>query len=189
MAIQWLVLPQRCGDLEVSFIFFASPMLFHERQLFIRHWWPLLLVPAVAVAVLLLVVPAKPEADTSWPAVVGPLLGLAGMAFLVLLRLETRLDQTGAHYRLFPLQWRWQVRPWPELTSAYVRSYDPLGEYGGWGLKGSSNHRALNIAGSHGLQLELHNGKRLLLGTQRPAEVIQLLQQLGVPGQVTTPAC
>jgi hypothetical protein len=69
-----------------------------------------------------------------------------------------------------------------------VRAYDPLGEYGGWGLKGSSGNRALNIAGDQGLQLELQNGQRLLLGTQRPAEVTQALHQLGVPGQSTASA-
>ena len=161
-------------------------MLFQERQWFIRHWWPLLLVPAVVVAVLLSVVPAKPQAD-NWTAVAGPLLGIAGAAYLLVLHLETRLDQTGAHYRLFPLQWRWQAQPWPEVSRAYVRSYDPLSEYGGWGLKGKASNRALNIAGSQGLQLELHGEKRLLLGTQRAAAVTAFLQQSGVLGHDGTP--
>jgi hypothetical protein len=159
-------------------------MLFQERQLFIRHWWPLLLVPAVMVTVLLLVVPPKPgPAAFTWLKAVGPLLGLAGVVLLLALRLETRLDRAGAHYRLFPLQWQWRVRPWSEVSRAYVRAYDPLGEYGGWGLKGKSSNRALNISGSQGLQLELQTGHRLLLGTQRPAEVMQVLQHFGVPDQ------
>jgi hypothetical protein len=67
---------------------------------------------------------------------------------------------------------------WPEVARAYLRRYDPLGEYGGWGIKGTSQNRAYNIANEEGLQLELHNGRRLLLGTQRPTELAQALATL-----------
>jgi hypothetical protein len=155
-------------------------MLFQERQLFIRRWWPLLLSPLVVIGTLLVALPSKSAFSLTWPGVLAPLLVLVAVALLLLLRLETRLDPAGAHYRLFPLQMRWRTQPWPAVARAYVRAYDPLSEYGGWGLKGTSANRALNISGDQGLQLELRGGQRLLLGTQRPAEVAQALQQLGV---------
>ncbi|GAA4376011.1 hypothetical protein GCM10023186_09410 [Hymenobacter koreensis] len=103
------------------------------------------------------------------------------IAFLLLtLRLEIRLDETGVHYRLAPLHRSWRHKAWAEISRVQVRSYDPLGEYGGWGLKGTSRNRALNIAGSEGLQLELRDGTRLLLGTQRPAELRQALATLNI---------
>ncbi|MBF9219855.1 hypothetical protein [Hymenobacter ruricola] len=157
-------------------------MLFQERQVFIRRWWPLLLGPIVLIGALLLAVPPKGAFPLNWLGALGAAAVLAGVALLLTLRLETRLDQAGAHYRLFPLQWQWRSRSWAEIARAYVRAYDPLSEYGGWGLKGSARNRALNISGDQGLQLELTNGQRLLLGTQRPTEVAQALQQLGVPG-------
>ncbi|MDO7846858.1 hypothetical protein Q5H92_10860 [Hymenobacter sp. M29] len=161
-------------------------MLFQERQVFIRRWWPLLLAPVIVVGTLVWLVPAKPfHAD--WPAVVAGVAVALGIALLLTLRLETRLDDAGAHYRLFPLQWSWRLRPWTEVTQAYVRAYDPLGEYGGWGLKGRSSNRALNISGDQGLQLVLRDGNRLLLGTQRPAEITQALGQLAVSGLSTVP--
>ncbi|GAB3725152.1 hypothetical protein GCM10027594_06420 [Hymenobacter agri] len=160
-------------------------MLFQERQVFIRRWWPLLLVPVVVVAALLWLLPAKPfHAD--WSAGVAGIAVALGVGLLLTLRLETRLDAAGAHYRLFPLQWRWQVRPWPEIAQANVRTYDPLGEYGGWGLKGTRRNRAYSISGDQGLQLVLRDGTRLLLGTQRPAEITQALTQLKVPGVAQT---
>ncbi|MBD2724289.1 hypothetical protein [Hymenobacter armeniacus] len=166
-------------------------MLFQERQVFVRRWWPLLLTPAVVVTTLLWLVPAKgaPSATSDMVAgMVAATMGLLGIGLLLMLRLETRLSKTGVYYRLFPLHWRWQLWPWAEITQAFVRSYDPLGEYGGWGLKGSRRNRAYNISGDQGLQLVLRNGNRLLLGTQRPAEITQVLTQLGVPGQSATPA-
>ncbi|MDO7852930.1 hypothetical protein [Hymenobacter convexus] len=159
-------------------------MLFQERQLFIRRWWPLLLTPAVVIITLVWLLPAKPfRAD--WSAVVAGVVVLLSVCLLLTLRLETRLDAAGAHYRLFPLQWTWRSRPWASIAQAYVRAYDPLGEYGGWGLKGRSSNRALNISGDQGLQLVLRDGNRLLLGTQRPAEITQALGQLAIPGLST----
>jgi hypothetical protein len=89
---------------------------------------------------------------------------------------------------LFPLQWAWHSQPWTDIEQAYVRAYDPLSEYGGWGLKGTRYNRAFNISGDQGLQLVLHDGNRLLLGTQRPTEITQALSQLHVPGLNTVPA-
>lgn len=163
-------------------------MLFQERQVFIGRWWPLLLVPTVVMSTLLWAVPAKPApiaiSDTV-ASIVAAAMAMLGISLLLALRLETRLSKTGVHYRLFPLHWRWQLWPWPEIAQAYVRSYDPLSEYGGWGLKGSRRNRAYNISGDLGLQLVLRNGNRLLLGTQRPAEITQVLGQLAVPGRTT----
>ena len=94
-----------------------------------------------------------------------------------LLRLDTRLDTRGISYQMRPLR---QARlDWAQIRSAQVRQYSPIGEYGGWGFRGLySQNRALNVAGNHGLQLELADGRRLLLGTQRPDELRQVLAQL-----------
>lgn len=162
-------------------------MLFQERQVFVRRWWPLMMGPLVVVGTLLVAVPPKSGFPLTWPAAVGPVVVLACVALLLLLRLETCLDRAGAHYRLFPLQRQWRMQPWAEVARAYVRTYDPLSEYGGWGLKGTAQNRALNMAGDQGLQLELRNGQRLLLGTQRPAEIVQWLAQQAVPGLDTVP--
>jgi hypothetical protein len=164
-------------------------MLFRERQSFVRQWWPLLLGPAVLVPILVFLVPSHGSPlHLSWPGIIGPVVVVLGITLLLTLRLDTRLDSAGAHYRLFPLQWQWRSQAWAEVARAYVRAYDPLSEYGGWGLKGTARNRALNMSGDQGLQLELQNGRRLLLGTQRPAEVAQALSQLGVPGQGAAPA-
>jgi hypothetical protein len=161
-------------------------MLFQERQVFMRRWWPLLLVPTVVIATLLWLVPAKPfHAD--WSAAVAGVAVVLSIGLLLTLRLETRLDAAGIHYRLFPLQWAWRSRPWAEVAQAYVRAYDPLAEYGGWGLKGSRSNRAYNIAGDQGLQLVLRDGNRLLLGTQRPAEITRVLSQLAVHSSNAAP--
>jgi len=148
--------------------------LFAERQWLLRHWWPLLLLPTLLIPLLLWLVPAHGTPPPWW------IFALAGLALCLVagLVLDVRLDTAGAHYRLRPLQWRWRHIAWAEVAHAYLRRYDPLGEYGGWGIKGTTQNRAYNIANDEGLQLELRDGRRVLLGTQRPAELIQALATL-----------
>lgn len=113
----------------------------------------------------------------------GPAAAALIVVFFVSLRLDTRLDAAGIHYRLTPLQLKWQHRPWTEVSHAYIRTYDPLTEYGGWGIKGVAANRAYNVAGAEGLQLVLTNGKRLLIGTQHPDEIRYFIAQMAVAGE------
>ena len=110
-------------------------------------------------------------------AVIGPLLVGALFYFM---KLETRVDGTGIYYRFFPLHLTEQTILWDEVASVTLRKYNSLKEYGGWGLRYSfKKGRAVNIKGKTGLQLELKNGKKLLIGTQKPEELKQVLQELG----------
>lgn len=69
---------------------------------------------------------------------------------------------------------------WEQIDSAYVRSYNPIGEYGGWGIRGGklwskSKGKAINVSGDIGIQLELKNGDKLLIGTQKKEEARSVL--------------
>ena len=157
----------------------ATPSIeFTERQTFLRHWWPLLLLPVVIT-----VVPALLQYSGHWPqnrgaAWIGPVTAAVITVLFFLVRLDTRLDGSGVYYRLSPLHRKWQHQPWATISRASVRTYDPLAEYGGWGLKGSATNRTYNVAGTDGLQLELTDGRRILLGTQQPALLGKVLADL-----------
>jgi hypothetical protein len=151
-----------------------SPVVFYESQGFLRPWWWLLLV----LALLPVGIAALSHGPARWSPgpLVLPVLLVAGL--FAWLRLDTRLDAQGLTYRMRPLGWT--RLDWSQIRTAQVRTYSPLGEYGGWGIRGLfAQNRALNVAGSQGLQLELTDGRRLLLGTQRPEELQQALAQLG----------
>jgi hypothetical protein len=98
--------------------------------------------------------------------------------FLFTSRLETKLDEHGISYRLFPFQLKTRFIAWDEISSAQVRKYDPLGEYWGWGIKGTRKNRAINIAGDVGLQLELKNGRKLLIGTLQKEEMEEVVENI-----------
>jgi hypothetical protein len=56
-----------------------------------------------------------------------------------------------------------------------ARTYKPLSEYGGWGIKYGRSGWAYNIIGDQGVQLELDNGKRILIGSQHAEELEQAI--------------
>jgi hypothetical protein len=94
-------------------------------------------------------------------------------------RLETVIDLEGISVRLFPLHLKFKCFLWQDIEKIYVREYAPLSEYGGWGLRYSVNHgKAYNVSGNQGVQLFFTNGKKLLIGTQKPEEITAILKQI-----------
>lgn len=54
-----------------------------------------------------------------------------------------------------------------------MRLYRPIKEFGGWGMRtafNGKNGKAYNVSGNVGIQLELKNGSKTLLGTQKGKE-------------------
>ncbi len=93
-------------------------------------------------------------------------------------KLFTRIDEKGIHYRFLPLHGRLRTISWNEIKSAHVRKYDAISEYGGWGIKGffRKHGKAINVKGNIGIQLELKNSKKILIGTQKESEAKQVLE-------------
>jgi hypothetical protein len=106
-----------------------------------------------------------------------PLLTL----FLMSIRLETQITDTEVKGRLWPFHLSWKVFPYKDLQSAEIRQYSPILEYGGWGWRLSIIGRGIawNIAGNQGLQLVFHNGRKLLIGTQKPEALQAALKGAG----------
>jgi hypothetical protein len=61
-----------------------------------------------------------------------------------------------------------------------VVKYNPISDYGGWGVRLSRNGKAFNVKGEFGLKLYFDNRKPLLIGTQKPEELKKILESLEV---------
>lgn len=95
----------------------------------------------------------------------------------IIIRLNLIIDGDGVHVKLFPFHFSYRTFRWNEIEKIYVRKYKPISEYGGWGLKGYRNNRAINLSGDMGLQLELKSGKKVLIGTVHAEELSQFIQK------------
>ena len=111
--------------------------------------------------------------------IVAALLGLALPAFFLWFKLETTIYPDRVEIRMAPLTRR--VIRASEIAGAEARTYRPLREFGGWGIRGWGANKAYNMSGDQGVQLVLTNGNRILIGTQHPQEleaaITSILQQ------------
>lgn len=99
----------------------------------------------------------------------GFLLILGLFLFFRFNRFDTRIDEEGVHYKIFPFQWSYRTYAWENLNEAYLRNYDAINEYGGFGYRLGlfGKGRAFIFGGDYGLQLN-YQGRKILLGTQQP---------------------
>lgn len=159
-------------------------ILFSERQYFRQWWlWALLLIPACLVFYGLYVQLVKGVPFGNNPTNDEMLLVLAAFMLIMLvvfyfMSLQVELTRAGIRYRFFPF-FGSRFIAWEEVAVAEVRQYQPIKEYGGWGLRYGSGGAAYNVSGNMGLQLVLRkNNKRILLGTQQPDALKQALQKM-----------
>ena len=97
------------------------------------------------------------------------LLGIGLPAIVFWLRMETTVYSDRVDVRFWPLTHR--VIHASEIAGGGARTYSPLREYGGWGIRGFARNRAYNVSGNQGVQLILKNGNRVLIGTRQPREL------------------
>lgn len=168
-------------------------VLFTEQQRF-NQWWLWLLLACISGVFLF---------GLYWQVVLGKHYGnhpmsntglyltnalvLLLLLFFRILKLETQITKEGLDVRFYPLHFNTRHYSWADIKDVTVRAYSPIGEYGGWGLRTGSGGGAFNVSGDQGIQLVFKNGRRLLIGTNKPEEVARVLavfreEKISYPG-------
>ena len=106
------------------------------------------------------------------------LISFFSLGIFFFFELETKVDQEGIQYRFKPFHRRRRHILWTEVAEVTVKTYRPIMDYGGWGIRKGRKGSAYNVFGNQGLALVLKSGKRVLFGTQRPEELRRLIKQL-----------
>lgn len=96
-------------------------------------------------------------------------------------RLDTIIKEDGIYVQFFPIHLRAKHYTRSTLKKSFVRQYAPIAEYGGWGLRigAGGKGRAFSVSGDKGLQLEFTDNKKLLIGTNKPDELTEVLKRIG----------
>lgn len=153
--------------------------IFKEEQTYKGTWVMYLIlmleIPTlVLVSVLVLTAETnKQEAIFGLGAVI--LIMMIAMVFVFNLKLETRIDDNGIHYRYFPLI-KWRNITKNQIRSAAVISFNPLSDHGGWGIKGNSTTKAYTVIGERGLLLDINEKKKIVIGTQKSHELSEFIE-------------
>jgi hypothetical protein len=103
---------------------------------------------------------------------------LAILAAVVTMRQSTRVSTDAVTVR-FGFVYRTRI-PLAEIRQAEAVVYRPIAEYGGWGIRGFGKRRALNTRGNCGVLLTRMDGSTILIGSQKPRELLSALGQAGV---------
>jgi hypothetical protein len=145
---------------------------FTETQCF-RQWWLWALMGACFLIVTIPLLTTEAGDDPfAWGGVV--VLVLVSL-LLYGWRLDTRLDTDGIHYRVFPM-FSWRTIPWSGINSVAVGTYS----FVGYGIRLGFDGWVYNIAGKWGLRIVQTKGHVTTIGTQRPDELREFLQQTPV---------
>lgn len=157
--------------------------IFKEEQRFTQLWLIVLIGVSMIVPLGIIITTYIKEPDSfstlEFIAILGIMAVASGIIFIF--KLSSRIDEQGFHYKFFPFHRTFRLIAWHEVQSAYLRNYDAISEYGGWGLKGGalwnrSNGTAIYVSGDIGIQLELKNGKKILIGTQKQHDAQAVLE-------------
>jgi hypothetical protein len=164
-----------------------NEILFTERQKFTQWWLWLILLGINSLFLFGLfkqVVSGQQFGDkpmSNSGLLIATSITIILTIFFVNFRLDTIIRQDGIYVRFFPFHLKFKQYTWDTLTKSFVRQYSPITEYGGWGLRLGLFGKgiAFNVSGNKGLQLEFNDNKKLLIGTNKPEELTEILNKIG----------
>jgi len=150
---------------------------FREEQKIVQVWWTTLIITAIVALIwysfiqqIILGQPFGTNPGPDW--MVWLLWLLFGIGFPIvwaMIKLIVEVKDDHVLIRYYPLTTR--KIPFFDIQHVEARTYNPIREYGGWGLRGWGNKRAYNVSGDKGVELELQNGQMIMIGSQKPEEL------------------
>ncbi len=161
----------------------STEVLFTEKQRFTQWWvWLISFIPLLlsSFGLIYQLVTGNPFGNN--PADNREYLFIIGSSLLVPLlitciSLRTKVLADGIVYRFSPFHLKNRFIPFSDIQKCNVREYSPLKEYGGWGIRYGLSGKCYNISGNKGLQLYLKNGRKLMIGTRRAAELEKVIEK------------
>lgn len=162
--------------------------MFTEVQRFRQLWiWLLTIISAVAMLGIVGGLVVQRDFATLWQeSHAGMIVSIMAMILVALglpilfyaTKLITEVHPDGIYVRFVPFHLSYRKMLFADLKSYEARAYSPLGEYGGWGIRygaGGKRNMAYNVSGNRGVQLEFKDGRRLLIGSQKPDELVRAI--------------
>ena len=145
---------------------------YHEEQRF-TQWWIWALFMGSMISVLFMMWWSNTPVEGSDFFIMILVLLLVIIMFKII-KLETSIDEKQIQVRFFPFVVR--TVQWAEVEEAGLITY---GFVGGWGIRlGTRYGTVYNIRGREGLAVTLTDGRRFLVGTQKPSELRTFLDEI-----------
>ena len=156
---------------------------FHEVQWMRRVWWVMLLIAGVTVMAwvsfvqqIVLGQPFGSNPGPDWSVwLLWLLIGIGFPVFFCIMRLTVEVRADHVYIRYFPMMRR--SIPLAEIEGVEARRFNPIGEYGGWGIKGwYLGKTSYTVGGFHGAELTLKGGRRVMIGSRRSEDLAAAIE-------------
>lgn len=151
---------------------------FNEEQKFTQWWLWLILIGIGLVPVfgiykqLILGEPFGDNAMSDAGLILFAVLVFALIAFFWTMRLETKIDDNGIRMQFFPFLRK--RLDWEEIKTAKIVNYG----FVGFGIRLGTKHGTVyNTKGNKGLAIQLTNGKKFVIGTQKETELNEIVKK------------
>lgn len=163
-----------------------TELLFSEKQKF-KQWWIWVILLGInilfisgAYKQLILKEQFGDRPMSNEGILIASALSLGLTILFYSFKLETQIQSDGVYVRFFPFHLSFKYYPWNQISKLVVRQYNPISEYGGWGLRLGlfAKGKAFNVSGDKGLQIVFTNNRKLLIGTNKPDELTVVLNTL-----------
>lgn len=152
-------------------------VLYREVQYMRRVWWVMLLIVAMTVLVwwgfvqqILLGEPWGSDPASDWIMwLIWLIFGIGFPLLFLIMRPIVEVSEESLTIHYIPLTKR--TVPLADIEDVAARTYKPLREFGGWGVRGSGHRQAYNVSGNQGVEVTLRNGDTIMIGSQRAPEL------------------
>lgn len=150
---------------------------YHEAQYFRQVWWVMLIVLGAAVLMwwgfiqqIILGKPWGTNPAPDWMMWLLTLLMGVGLPLLFwFMGLVVEVHNDRLQIRYVPLSQ--QTIMWDDVSQVSMQIYQPIRQFGGWGIRGSGSRRAYSVKGDQAVELSLKDGRHILIGSQKPQEL------------------
>jgi hypothetical protein len=161
-----------------------AQVIFRERQRFRQFWlWALILgiglifwAGFVYQVVLGGAFGNRPVTDIQLSLMLA-LIGFGLPFFFYWMSMTTEVQPGVLFVRFKPFHMKPVRIPLHTVRDFEKVTYDPIREYGGWGIRWSTKGKAYSMSGREGVLLHFYNQKPLLVGSQRAAELFRAIEQ------------
>lgn len=108
--------------------------------------------------------------------VISWLIVILASLFFRNIRLETVIRNRAVYVRFYPFQRSFRMFPLDVVGNFHIREVKIMSKRRTF--KPFGRHLAFYMFGKYGVQLEFINGRSLFIGTKKPREIIEVLEQL-----------
>jgi hypothetical protein len=154
---------------------------YHEEQHFHGALMGLLLVAMVFVVVITVVAVVFSRPGDALLLAVAPVVVVLVASLISLSHLDVDVTEGGVSIA-FRYLWPTRRIAFGDIVGLEVRRYNPLLEYGGWGVRLGPRGWGYMTSGKEGVQLRLREGLPVLIGSARPRE-LEVAIRAGIESQ------